>query len=153
MARPQTPAPTGITRFSRQRAVLLTSYKRDGTPVGTPVSIAVEGDHAYIRTYGTAWKAKRMRRNPVVEIAPCTMRGRPTGPGARARTHLLAAGSGESRHAARMLTRKYPLLHGILVPLAHRLKRDRTLHYEVRLIAEDERFTEAGGTATGPGPG
>jgi len=36
--------------FVEQWAVLLTTYKRDGTPVGTAVNIVVEGDHAYFRT-------------------------------------------------------------------------------------------------------
>jgi PPOX class probable F420-dependent enzyme len=59
-----------LAPFVHQRTILLTSYRRDGTPVGTPVSIAVDGDHAYIRTYDAAWKQKRMRRNPEVTIAP-----------------------------------------------------------------------------------
>ena len=53
--------------FVRQWAILLTTYRRDGTPVGTPVNIAVDGDHAYIRTYDRAGKAKRQRHNPNVE--------------------------------------------------------------------------------------
>ncbi len=39
--------------FVRQWAVLLVTYKRDGTPVGTPVSIAVEGERAFVRTRPT----------------------------------------------------------------------------------------------------
>jgi hypothetical protein len=45
--------------FARQRAVLLTTFRRDGTPVATPVSIAVDGGRAFIRTYNRAGKAKR----------------------------------------------------------------------------------------------
>ncbi|WP_369696750.1 PPOX class F420-dependent oxidoreductase [Streptomyces sp. XD-27] len=132
------PSELSISRFTKQWAVLLTTYKRDGTPVGTPVNIAVEGDHGYFRTYGKSGKAKRLRRDPDVEIAPCTARGKPTGPAVKAHTHLLDQGGGEDRHAARLLTRKHPLVHGALVPLAHKLQRDRTLHYEVRLVTEDE---------------
>jgi len=61
--------------FVEQRTVLLTSFRRDGTPVGTPVTIAVEGDHAFIRSFDAAWKVKRMARNPEVEVAPSTFRG------------------------------------------------------------------------------
>ena len=46
-----------------QWAVLLTTYKRDGTPVGTAVNIAVEGDLAF-RTRDTAWKLRRIRITP-----------------------------------------------------------------------------------------
>ncbi|MFI1399414.1 PPOX class F420-dependent oxidoreductase [Streptomyces sp. NPDC020681] len=121
-----------LTRFDKQWAVLLTSYKRDGTGVGTPVSIVVEGDHAYVRTYAKAGKAKRMRNNPEIELAPSTALGKPTGPAVKARVRLLDRDSEESRHAAKALARKYPFMHGALVPFAHKVKRDRTLHYEVR---------------------
>lgn len=79
-----------FTPFARQRTVLLTTYRRDGTPVGTPVSIAVEGRRAFFRSYDAAWKAKRLRRNPTVTIAPCTVRGKPTGSASRAHVRLLA---------------------------------------------------------------
>ena len=61
-----------LVRDVRQWAVLLITYKRDGTPVGTPVSIAVEGERAFVRTWDTAWKFRRIRSNPEVEVAPCT---------------------------------------------------------------------------------
>jgi PPOX class probable F420-dependent enzyme len=124
----------GLTPFVEQWAVLLTSYKRDGTPVDAPVSIVVEGDHAYVRTYATAGKAKRMRHSPEIELAPCTPLGKPTGPAVKARVRLLDLGSEEARHAAKLLARKHPFLHGVLVPFAHKVKRDRTLHYEVRAL-------------------
>jgi uncharacterized protein len=113
--------------FIHQRTILLTSYRRDGTPVGTPVSIAVAGDRAYVRTWDTAWKVKRMRRNPVVAIAPSTWRGKVTGPAVSARARLLTGE--EAAHAARLLRQKHPLLHGVLVPLMHRLRRNRTVHF------------------------
>ena len=118
--------------FVRQGTVLLTSYRRDGTPVGTPVNMAVEGDHAYIRTYGSAWKLKRMRNNPLVEVAPSTLRGKPTGPAIRARARLLEGV--EAAHASRLLAHKHPILHGFLVPLTHRLWRERTVHLELRPV-------------------
>ncbi len=115
--------------FVRQRAVLLTTYRRDGTPVGTPVNIAVEGDRAFFRTYNRAGKAKRLRNNPNVEVAPCTMRGKPTGPSIRAKARLLSAD--EAKIAAKAIARKHRILQGILVPLSHRLARYKTLHYEL----------------------
>ena len=124
------PAPaSAFAPFARQQTVLLTSYRRDGTPVGTPVSIAVAGDQAFVRTYDAAWKAKRLRRNPEVTIAPSTARGRPTGPAIRARARLL--GGEEATLAAGALARKHPLLHGFLVPRLHRLQGYTTLHYEL----------------------
>jgi uncharacterized protein len=122
-----------LDRLQRPWAVLLTTYRRDGTPVATPVSLAVAGDRGYVRSPGTAWKVKRIRRDPRVQIAPCTVRGRPTGPALPAVARRLEGD--EARRAARALRRRHPLLQGVLVPLAHRVLRCGTAHYEIRLRA------------------
>jgi uncharacterized protein len=117
------------------KTILLTTYKRDGTPVATPVSIAFAGDHAFFRSYDKAWKTKRLRNNPEVELAASTLRGRPTGPPVHARAILL---DDEQAHAAaQALARRHRILQGLLVPLAHRLMRYRTMHYE--LLADHAR--------------
>jgi PPOX class probable F420-dependent enzyme len=121
-----------LAPFVRQKTVLLTTYRRDGTPRATPVSIAVDGDHAYIRSYETAFKTKRLSHNPAAEVAPSSMRGKPTGPAITARLRRLDGQ--EYRRARRLLARKYPLLHGVLVPLLHRIMRaktGRTVHFEL----------------------
>jgi PPOX class probable F420-dependent enzyme len=116
--------------FMGQWAVLLTTYKRDGTSIGTPVNIAVDGDRAFVRTFDTAWKLKRIHNNPEVEIAPSTWRGRPTGPAIRVRARVLEGE--ESAYAGRLLARKHPILHRFLVPLVHRLRGNQTIHIELR---------------------
>jgi PPOX class probable F420-dependent enzyme len=120
-----------LGQFVEQKTVLLTSYRRDGTPVRTPLSLAVDGHRAVFRTYERAWKTRRLRRNPRIELTPCTATGRPTGSSTFATVRRLDGP--EAVHAARLLRRKYPLLHGVSVPLAHRLgraKTGRTVHYE-----------------------
>jgi uncharacterized protein len=113
----------------KQWAVLLTTYKRDGTPVGTAVNIVVEGDHAYFRTWDSAWKLRRIRNNPEVEFAPSTALGRPTATAIQARATVLEGEA--SARAGRLLARKYPALHGLLVPLVHRLRGNKTMHVEL----------------------
>lgn len=111
------------------KTILLTTYKKDGTPVATPVSIAFDGDRAFFRSYDKAWKTRRLRRNPAVQAAPATLRGQPTGSAVRARATLL---EGEQAClAARALARRHRILQAILVPATHRLMRYRTLHYEL----------------------
>ena len=112
------------------KTILLTTYKRDGTPVETPVSIAFEGDRAYFRSYDKAWKTKRLRNNPHVEVAASTLGGKRTGPLIHARATLL--GDEQARIAAKALARRHRVLQAILVPLAHRLMRYQTMHYELR---------------------
>lgn len=126
-------APTRVSSlvpFGRQKTVALTTFRRDGTPVATPVSIAVAGDRAYVRSFERAWKTRRIAHNPAVVVAPSTARGVATGPGVAALARRLTGP--EYVGAARALRRKYPLLHGVLVPLAHRVGRrrfGRTVHF------------------------
>lgn len=133
------PRPAGVPvlgPFVEQKTVLLTTYRRNGTPVPTRVSIAVDGDRALVRGFEKAGKTRRLRNDPSVEVAPCNSRGIPTGQAIRAAARLLDGD--ESRRAALLLRRKYPLLHGLMVPLAHRIGRSktgRTVHFE--LIPED----------------
>ena len=115
-----------------QKYVLLTTYRRDGTPVGTPVNIAVDGDRAFVRTWNTAWKVQRVRNNPEVEVAPSTLRGKPTGPAIRARARILEGD--EPVYAGRTIARKHRILHGFLVPLVHRLRRNKTVHLELKPV-------------------
>jgi len=122
-----------LAPFTQQGTVLLTTFRRDGTPIGTPVNIAVEGDHAYVRTWDTAWKLRRMRNNPNVQVAPSTLRGTPTGPAIHAQARILDGA--EARHAAELLAHKHPFLHGFLVPLVHRLRGNTTMHVELRPVA------------------
>ncbi|MGH2851627.1 MAG: PPOX class F420-dependent oxidoreductase [Solirubrobacteraceae bacterium] len=111
------------------KTVLLTSYRRDGSPVATPVSIAFDGDRAFFRTWEGAWKTKRLRNNPQVEVAPSTFRGKPRGPAVPARATLLAGPQVDL--AARALARRHRVLQGLVVPLAHRLLHYTTMHYEL----------------------
>jgi len=112
------------------KTILLITYKRDGAPVQTPVSIAFDGDRAFFRSYHKAWKTKRLRNNPHVEVAASTLRGKRTGPLIHARATLLEGA--QARVAAKALARRHRLLQAMLVPLAHRLMRYQTMHYELR---------------------
>ena len=111
------------------KTILLTTYKRDGTPIATPVSIAFDGRRAFFRSYDKAWKTKRLRNDPRVEVAPCNLRGKTTGEPIPAQASLL--NEDEARAAADALARGHRVLQGIFVPLGHRLMRYKTMHYEL----------------------
>jgi PPOX class probable F420-dependent enzyme len=92
----------------RGRHALLVTYRADGTPVPTPVWVAVDGDRVFMRTGADAYKVKRIRRNPVVLLAPSTSRGRPTG--AAMRGHARVLGKDEEPVAERALAARHGLL-------------------------------------------
>ena len=63
----------------RSRCVALTTFKRDGTPVTTPMwTVAADGRMLTTSDFDS-WKLKRIARNPRIRMAPCTIRGKVTG--------------------------------------------------------------------------
>jgi uncharacterized protein len=70
-----------------QKYISLTTLRKNGTPIRTPVWFAEANGKLYFMTRNDSWKYKRIRNNPSVSVAPCSMRGKVTGPefGGRAR--------------------------------------------------------------------
>ena len=59
-----------------QKTVLFTTYKRDGTPVSTPVWWVELGNGSFgFWTSSASGKAKRLAHTPRVTVQPCNMRG------------------------------------------------------------------------------
>jgi PPOX class probable F420-dependent enzyme len=63
-----------------QKYVCLTTFRKNGVGVVTPVWFAEVGDKLYAKTRIDSGKSKRIRNNPGVRVAPCTMRGKIIGP-------------------------------------------------------------------------
>ena len=59
----------------RSRYVSLTTYRKNGTPVATPVWHVPHGAELWIVTEANSGKVKRIRNNPRVRVAPCSVRG------------------------------------------------------------------------------
>lgn len=56
--------------------VQLTTFRKDGTPVATPLWAALDGDKLVMWTVTDSWKVKRIRRNPEVLVQACDARGK-----------------------------------------------------------------------------
>jgi len=93
--------------FVRSRYVSLTTFRRDGTPVATPVWHVVDGDELVVISDADAGKVKRIRNSGRVVVTVCDVRGR-IKPGA-ATADGTARLLDESRTAAgrKLLARKY----------------------------------------------
>ena len=63
-----------------QKYISLTTFRKSGAAVSTPVWFGEEEDKLYVKTRGDSGKCKRIRTNPQVRVAPCTMTGKITGP-------------------------------------------------------------------------
>ena len=93
-----------LAAFHNQRVLNLESYKKDGSPVRTPVVFAEENEKLYFQTALRAWKAKRVMRNPTVRIVPSTFRGATKGDWVNARVVRLEGE--EAIMARKVYTRK-----------------------------------------------
>ena len=89
----------------RGKHCLVVSYRRDGTPIPTPVWFGLDEGRVYFRAEGDSGKVKRIRANPTVRLAPCDSRGRPTGPLLEATARVLAPG--EEHTAERAIGTRY----------------------------------------------
>jgi PPOX class probable F420-dependent enzyme len=91
--------------ISGQKYISLTTFRKTGSPVRTPLWFAEANGKLYVMTRNDSWKYKRIRNNPKVLVAPCTMRGTVTGADFEARALILPR---EQWLAAKqLLARKY----------------------------------------------
>jgi PPOX class probable F420-dependent enzyme len=73
-------ASSDTERLGAEQYVSLTTTKRDGTPVATPVWAAPDREgHLLVWTGAESGKVKRLRHTAAVTVAPCTARGVVTG--------------------------------------------------------------------------
>ena len=63
------------SQLASEQFVSITTFKRDGTPVATPVWVAGENGSLLVISEADSWKVKRIRRNGHIRIAPCGARG------------------------------------------------------------------------------
>ena len=91
-----------------EKYFLLTTYKRSGDPVSTPLWFGLADGKLYFRTYADTAKLKRLRREPRVLIGPCDARGKPKGPMIEARARPL--GEDEEAVAERAIRGNYGLM-------------------------------------------
>jgi uncharacterized protein len=96
--------------FERNRYLSLESFRKNGQGVRTPVWFAgdpVNGapQKLYVYSEADSGKAKRIRRNSRVRIAPCDMRGKLLGDWIEARAEIVAGE--EAEQGIRLLNSKY----------------------------------------------
>lgn len=75
----QAPRTGTVGEVAAHKRTLLTTFRRSGVAVSTPVWAAEADGRFYVRSERTAGKVKRLRNDSRVLIAPCTVRGKPLG--------------------------------------------------------------------------
>jgi PPOX class probable F420-dependent enzyme len=102
-----------LSHLAGAKYINLETYRKNGQGVRTPVWFVErdkdDGSVLYVRTSDDTGKYKRVRKNPLVQIAPCDMRGTVKGKWIKGEARI--AGEEEKLKAFKMLEKKYGLLY------------------------------------------
>lgn len=109
-----------VERLTDGKYLSLTTFKKDGSAVATPVWVARDGDQLVVITDASSGKAKRLRNSGHVQLAPCDMRGKITGPGCEGRATLVD--ETDTAHITALIKRKYGLAYTV-ISLMEKLRR------------------------------
>lgn len=112
--------------------ILLTTFRKTGKAVPTPVWYGRDGDHLYVFSLAKAGKVKRLRNSQRAQIAACTGIGRVTGPTMEARARILP--KEEEKIARQALRRKYPIAFRFSEVFANGLLRRKWAFLEITLV-------------------
>jgi len=88
-----------------QKYISLTTFRKTGVGVATPVWFGEQDGKLYVMTRSDLGKTKRVRNNPQVKVAPCTMSGKVTGAEFAATARILPPE--DHKLARQTVTRKY----------------------------------------------
>ncbi|SCG68094.1 PPOX class F420-dependent oxidoreductase [Micromonospora halophytica] len=125
---------TELDRLAAEKYVLLTTFRKDGRAVSTPVWAVRDGDTLAVWTAADTGKVKRIRRDGAVTVAPCDVRGRPHG--AAVPGHAVLCGPQESHRIRGLIKRKYRLI-GRLSLLGSRLRRGEAGTIGIRITVQE----------------
>lgn len=119
------PKPSGPFAYLYPHKYLqLTTYRKTGAGVPTPVGFAPLAGKLYVTTPGTASKLKRLRHTRRVTLAPCTFKGKVQGESVEGQARILAPD--ERAVAERAFVRRYGLIYRINLVSQKIRKRQRT---------------------------
>ena len=107
--------------LGRSKYLSLTTFRKDGTAVATPVWLVREGDTLRVITQGDSGKAKRLRNDSRVLLAPCDARG--TFKGEQVEGTATLQDAAETARTAQLVEARYGLLGKLLMWRSRRAAR------------------------------
>ena len=97
---------TPFETLDRETFMLLTTFRKDGTPMPTTVCFARDGHRLFVLTAPTTGKLKRIRATPNATMAPSDWQGNVHGPTIEGKARVLEI-EDEQTAASRVLDNKY----------------------------------------------
>ncbi|MEW6504322.1 MAG: PPOX class F420-dependent oxidoreductase [Chloroflexota bacterium] len=108
--------------FNNQSYINVTTFRKNGQPVPTPVWFVKLGDKLYTFTGGASGKAKRIRANGRAQIAPSDARGNPLAAFVPVRARIVS-NDGVRAQVSALYAKKYGLMFKVL-KLANRFRKN-----------------------------
>ena len=78
-----------LTTLTNEKYINLTTFRKSGAAVATPLWFAEYQGVLYTQTFPTAGKLKRIRHTARVTLMPCTLNGKALGPAIEGRARIL----------------------------------------------------------------
>ena len=94
-----------LEQFLDQKYINLETYKKDGTPIRTPVWFVIDKEIIYIITRDSTGKVKRLKNNHDVRIVPCSFKGEPKNDWLKGKTEMITGE--EADKAIKLRKKKY----------------------------------------------
>ena len=127
-----------LERLGTEKYVLLTTFRKDGRAVPTPVWIVPDGDGLAFTTPRVAGKTKRIRNGARVTLTPCDMRGNVAAGAEVVEAHARMGTVGDLPRVEKSLAKKYGLLARLGI-IGGRLRgRDRTLPVLIKPLGAND---------------
>jgi PPOX class probable F420-dependent enzyme len=97
-----------LEQLGSEKYLLLTTFRKDGRAVPTPLWVVPDGTGLAFWTPAGTGKLKRIRNNGRVTVQPCDVRGNPRGEPVEAQARI--GGPADRRRVGAGLKKKYGLL-------------------------------------------
>ncbi len=122
----QARANNSFATLATQQYLLLTTFRKNGVAMPTPIWFAHEHGKLYFMTVANTGKVKRIRNNGRITLTPCDRAGKIIGDGKEIEGVARELPTSEHAHALALLARKYGLFHKLFTIFMNLRKAQRT---------------------------
>jgi len=116
-----------LEQFLDQKYINLETYKKDGTPIRTPVWFVIDKDLIYVITRDSTGKVKRLKNNQDVRIVPCSFKGQSKNEWVKGKAEIITGE--EADKAIKLRKKKY----GMSARLVGLLRKGNSIVYSIEL--------------------
>lgn len=120
-----------LSKFDGENVISLETYRKNGEPVRRPVWFLKEDDVLIVHTADSTGKARQIRRNPKVRVAPSKFRGEPKSEYIDAQAELVTDPEAVDKYYS-LIYKKYGLM-GSLTKFIQRFSRSKAKDIIIRI--------------------